>query len=138
MKPNPLILSPALMLLMLGCGNNDTGRAKEKADMLWRKIENGDAAAEFSEQYFPKVQTEAIIYDLRNKCDFKNRTGGYVGSSHFRDLKTSTQTVRLAYEYFMKCDSVRFILSYRIDGDQVELFNLKMEPTEKRNSMLAK
>lgn len=129
-----------LVFVCFSCGkkNDITAKAKEEADNLWREVQDGDASNKFSEKYFPKAQTEAILYDLKNKCDFKNRKGGFVGSRHVKDLKTSREIVQLGYEYYMKCDSVRFIMSYVVSEGQPELVELKLEPVEKVNSMLIK
>ena len=104
---------------------------KQKAEILFEKISNGNARNEFSPKYFPIDQTDAIMFDLKNKCDFKNRKGHFVNEYYSKNKSH----ISLIYEYYLKCDSIRFILTYKI-ADSIYLNEFKMEPIEKDNPMI--
>lgn len=73
------------------------------------------------------------MYDLKNKCDFKNRQGHFLNEYYAADKSE----VSLIYEYYLKCDSIRFILTYNIK-DSIELYGFKMESIKKANPMVRK
>lgn len=124
-----------ILLFAYGCHFQSSNKVdlKRKSDLLLDKIADGTANEEFSVKYFPIEQTKAIMYDLKNKCDFKNRQGHFLNEYYYSADKSK---VSLIYEYYLKCDSIRFILTYNI-GDSVELYEFKMEPIEKPNAMIA-
>lgn len=124
------------MVLLSACGchfqSSNKVDLKRRSDLLLDKIADGTANEEFSVKYFPIEQTEVVMYDLKNKCDFKNRQGHFLNEYYSADKSK----VSLIYEYYLKCDSIRFILTYNF-GDSVELYEFKMEPIEKPNAMIA-
>ena len=64
----------------------------------------------FPPKYFPKTQLEPFLSGLRQNCDWKNRDGKYVDFFNQVNVGGINQTAFI-YEYYMKCDSLRFILS---------------------------
>lgn len=124
-----------IVLLLVGSGCKiqtvTTNEIKQKADSLLDKIADGTANGEFSVKYFPIEQTEVLMYDLRNQCDFKNRQGHFLNEYYTADKSK----VSLIYEYYLKCDSIRFILTYNC-VNSIELYEFKMEPIEKKNPMI--
>ena len=127
MKKNNIIIF--IVFLLSSCGKEDyLKRARSMADDLFEKIETGSANGDFSEKYFPLSQTEAIMYDLKNKCDFANRKGGFI--EEFKVPKEANKII-CVYEYYLKCDSIRFILTYKID-DKIELYEFKLESMRKK------
>jgi hypothetical protein len=63
-----------LLFFVTACKGARTSKsAKDKAKELLEKIALGDAIGEFPSKYFPKEQSAAILQELRDKCDFKNR-----------------------------------------------------------------
>lgn len=121
------------LLCVLGCDIKtiNTDEIKNKTDLLLDKIANGTANEDFLVEYFPIEQTEGIMYDLKNKCDFKNRHGHFLNEYYSADKSK----LSLIYEYYLKCDSIRFIISYKLN-EVVELCEFKMEPIEKPNAMI--
>ncbi|MGN7787352.1 hypothetical protein ACTJIJ_22650 [Niabella sp. 22666] len=104
---------------------------KAKADALLDKIADGTAEEEFSTKYFPIEQTKTLMYDLKNNCDFKNRHGHFINEYFSADRSR----VSLIYEYYLKCDSARFILTYNLVGKN-ELDGFRIEGIEKENPMV--
>ena len=64
------------------------------------------------------------MYDLKNKCDFQNRNGHFINEYYPNENHQIPERISLIYEYYMKCDSIRFILTYNIK-DTVELYEFK-------------
>lgn len=100
------------------------------------KIAIGEALHEFPSKYFPPEQTELILGDLRDKCDFKNRSGRFI-NDFFKENVGDTDQIYLLYEYYLKCDSIRLILIYNLDKEIV-LSGFRLEPIEKDNSMIVR
>ncbi|MDB5146210.1 MAG: hypothetical protein JWQ57_230 [Mucilaginibacter sp.] len=127
-----------LMLInLIGCKNlSQEQEAKQYADQLLEDISKGTALKDFPVEIFPPSQTLIILNDLKNKCDFANRKGNFV-NDFYRKKPGGIDQVSFIYEYYLKCDSIRFILTYNLDN-KIELFNFKMEPIEKDNPMITK
>lgn len=82
------ILGLITILFSLYCCSNELSVAEvqKRADSLLDKIAKGEASNEFPEEYFPSQQRESILYDLANKCDFKNRKGGFVNDYYKKGI----------------------------------------------------
>jgi hypothetical protein len=119
-----------LLLLIFACANMEKKEeAKIAADELFDRIAAGTAEEFFAEKYFPKAQTKAILGDLKEKCDFVNRKGKFIKDYYHKKI-TESDRISLIYEYSLKCDSIRFILTYNL-SPKLELYEFKMEPVEK-------
>lgn len=124
-----------IVFALIRCSNQShIEQAKDMADQLLKKIATGNAIEDFSEKYFPHSQAQVILHDLQYKCDFANRKGRFIN-----DFQTQNETNRISfiYEYYLKCDSVRFILTYNL-GQNIELYEFKLEPINKKNFMITK
>ena len=45
-------------------------------------------------------------------------------------------SIAYIYEYYLTCDSLRFVLIYNLEKDKPELFKLNIEPLETENPMI--
>lgn len=123
-----------LGLVLFGCMNpQDIKEAKIKSEDLIEKIAAGDALKEFPEKYFNTKQTEFILNEIKNKCDFANRKGHFINDFTMSD--NGHNRVAFIYEYYLKCDSLRMILTYNLDNE-IELYGFNVEPIEKDNFMI--
>src|SRR4030042_5458726 len=111
----------------------DVNKARGKAEDLIVKIALGNALDEFPEKYFNSSQGLLILDDLRNKCDFANRKGNFIND--FYQNEHGCERVSFIYEYYLQCDSIRFIITYNL-GKEIELYEFKLEPIEKENDMI--
>lgn len=107
-------------------------QAKEKADQLWIQIANGTAEKEFPEHYFPAAQTQVILARLKNQCSIGNTKGKLTGRRYFRDFKKPRETASFAYEFPLKCDTIRIILSYNLK-EPIELYEFRVDQVEDSN-----
>lgn len=98
-------------------------------------ISLGKANNAFPEKYFPVNLTNALLDELKNKCDFPNRKGVYV-NEYLQNTSTGKR-ISFIYEYYLKCDSIRFIITYKL-GKEIELFEFNLEPIENDNKMITK
>lgn len=125
-----------LVILLVSCFNNSQlEQAKAKADKLLNDISLGKANSAFPEKYFPREQTYALMDELKNKCDFANRKGTFIND--YAQISNGIKRVSFIYEYYLKCDSIRFILTYNL-GKDPELYEFKLESVEKDNPMIIK
>ena len=127
------VLCILIAIIVFACHVNvvNIDQIKSDTDSLLNKIADGTANAEFSTKYFPADQTEAILFDLKNKCDFKTRSGNFINEHYDKE----NSKLSLIYEYYLKCDSIRLIFTYNMKG-KAELNELTMEPIEKKNPMV--
>jgi hypothetical protein len=65
------------------------------------------------------------MQELRDNCDFKNRHGNYVKHVYHND-NDKIDKVAFVYEYYLKCDSLRFIVTYDL-RDSIDLFSFVIE-----------
>jgi hypothetical protein len=122
-------------MLQIACNTNrKKDVAKENAEQLLNSIAQGSAIKYFPEKYFPRNEMELILTDLKDKCDFRNKKGHFI-NDFYRKNVNGTNQISFIYEYYLKCDSIRFILTYNL-GDPIELFHFGLEPIEKDNSMI--
>lgn len=124
-------------LLCCGCFERvkQMETAKRMSELLLDRIGEGTALDEFPEKHFPREQGERLLHALKEDCDFKNRKGVFVN-----DVTSTFNTqwrVSYIYEFMLKCDTVRLVLSYNL-GKEPELVEFKIEPIEKHNPMILK
>lgn len=138
MKVRSLIIRVIIVCLINGCGRNsdEMKLAKEKGDMLLDAIGNGTANEMFPVKYFPKDQTVSLMSELRNNCDFKNRKGNFVNDFYQKVIGGNNKII-LIYEFYLKCDTIRFLISYRGENNrELELNGFKMESVRIPNNMV--
>jgi len=125
-----------VIFLIHGCINpNQIEQARIKADNLLNNISSGNAYDAFPEKYFPRSQTELLLNELSYKCDFANRKGNFIND--FYQKERTDEQVSFIYEFYLKCDSIRFILTYKL-GQEPELIKFQLQPIEKENDMITK
>ncbi|MCK9451225.1 MAG: hypothetical protein M0Q90_06000 [Bacteroidales bacterium] len=129
-----ILIISICVILFVGCDSpNQVRQAKSEADKLLNDISLGNAYSAFSEKYFPAEQTVALINELKNECDFANRKGVFIND--YIQATTDGKRVSFIYEYYLKCDNIRFIITYKL-GKEVELYEFNLEPIEKDNPMI--
>ena len=123
-------------VFVIGCGmeNKKRSEAKAKGDFLLEAIAEGKAVELFPKDLFPIEQTRAVMHDLQHKCDFKNRKGVFV-NDNYQKIIGSTDIVSLIYEFYLKCDTFRIIVSYQLN-DELKMQEFRLEDIEKSNSMI--
>ena len=110
--------------------------AEVNANFIIENLDKEIVFKEFPEKNFPnKEQLRNVIGGIAKNCDWKNRDGKFVDFCTMKDIGGINSTAYI-YEYYLKCDSLRFILIYNIDNDKPELFKMHIEPLEKGNSMI--
>lgn len=110
----------------------DAGR--KNADSIMDLMDNDAVLKMFPEKYFKPNQISTIIQPLRESCDWQKRRGKFVD---FYMLNNGEEhDLAYIYEYFLDCDSLRFVLVYNTDGTKPELYSMKIEPLETENPLL--
>ena len=124
-------------LLIAGCSVQDKlekqEKAQKEADYIIAHLDEPEVISHFPLESFPKAQTEQIVKSIGTNCDWPNRKGHFVDYTTM--LTDGKSNVAFIYEYFLKCDSLRFVFIYNID-QQPKLFNLQIEPIEKENPLV--
>ena len=108
-------------------------KAQKEADYIIAHLDRTDVISYFPEESFPKAQTEQLVKDIGNNCDWTNRKGHFVDYTTM--LTDGKSNVAFIYEYSLKCDSLRLILIYNID-QQPKLFKFQIQPLEQENLMV--
>lgn len=109
-------------------------KAQEKSKYIMDNFINEKVINEFPEKYFPKAQTEKLLNGVRTNCDWENRKGKFV-DFFTMNIDGDNKTAYI-YEYFLKCDSLRFVLIYDMEQKEPELFKLNIEPIEQPSQMI--
>jgi hypothetical protein len=109
-------------------------KAQELADSVIENLDSESVYLKFPEKYFPKEQMESIIGGIRQNCEWKNRDGKYVDFFSQKNIGGVDQ-IAFIYEYHLKCDSLRFILSVNMEKEP-ELMGFYIEPLENENKMI--
>ena len=108
--------------------------AQELADNIIENLDTENIYSKFPEKYFPKEQIQPILGGIKQNCDWKNRDGKFVDFFSQKNIGGINQTAFI-YEYYMKCDSLRFILSVNMENEP-ELMGFRVEPLENENPMI--
>ena len=121
-----------LIVVFIGCKDKKDNRAiaKAKADSLLEAIAKGEATILFPEKYFPKSQTVSLMKALKDTCDFSNRRGGFINTFSQKNLAENKETINLVYEYYLKCDYIRFTITYFVDGTNLNLYQFSLSPVD--------
>jgi hypothetical protein len=124
-----------LLVLLPACNNSNKIKiAKASADELLESIAAGSALELFPEERFPAEQAKVILTDLKNKCEFANRKGHFINDFYHKEINGNDK-LSLIYEFYLKCDSIRFILTYELN-DKVQLHEFRLEPIQNDNSLI--
>lgn len=122
-------------MIFIGClDGSKIETARLQADRVMSDLLDDRVFDHFSPQYFPPDQIRYMIGEIRRECDYANRNGRYV--DFFTEGGTAGPKVSFIYEYFMDCDSLRFMLRYDLAKKEPELIYFYMEPLEADNPML--
>jgi hypothetical protein len=108
--------------------------AHDKADYIMANLDNQNISDKFPVKYFPKNKLDPILLGIREKCDWKNKDGKFVDFFTQKNVGGVSQNAFI-YEYYLKCDSLRFILSFNTEKDP-ELMGFRFEPLETKNPMV--
>jgi len=110
-------------------------KAQSIADNIIENIEDSSIYGKFPEKYFPRKQLSPLINYLTKDCDWKNRDGKFVDFVTIGSLGAVDQT-GFIYEYYLNCDSLRFILMFNMESDNPELKGFVVEPLDKENKLI--
>ena len=131
------------LLLIVGLlfyfGNKKLERnkiAEQNANYIIENLDNDEILKEFPETNFKdRDQLKNILGGIRQNCEWNKRDGQFVDFCTMKDVGGINSTAFI-YEYYLKCDSLRFILIYNVDKDKPELFKMNIEPLETENKMI--
>lgn len=133
----PLILT--LMLVLLNsCYVKEKmqklDRGKADADFIMSNLSKPEVIERFPEKYFLHEHVKPFIDTLAAHCEFDKKEGKFV--DFFTMLKNGKSSTAYICEYFLNCDSLRFIYVYDFETAEPELMNFKVEDLEQPNPMI--
>lgn len=129
----PILLTCVFLLTNCTPNNKKRDMARQKVEQLLIEIQEGTAVKEFPEK-FNKSQVEAGMNQLKDICDFKNRKGQFV-NDWYESKGGGTDRVSFIYEYYLKCDSLRFVFTYDL-GDSIVLSDFVIQKLRAENAMI--
>jgi len=112
----------------------DKDKAYDYTLQLFDSIASGNANKMFPAEYFSRQQTNDLMLQLKNDCDFKNRKGNFL-NDYYR-LINNDNIISELFEFHLKCADERFIVSYYVKGGNLKLFNFQIESVEMDNAMI--
>lgn len=131
------MISIIIAIVSLGCKNLDKHMMAQKdADYIINNLDKKFVIERFPSQNFQDKQTlENILTGIREHCEWKHRNGKFVDFCRIKNLNGGDATAYI-YEFYMKCDSIRFILFYDMDKKEPELYHFNIEPIEFENKLI--
>jgi hypothetical protein len=130
-----------LSLLLGGCGMQEKqekiDKAEKDAAYIMKNLDKQEVLTHFPPASFPGKSMETmklIVSETGPKCDWSNRNGKFVDFCTISD--NGKDRIAYIYEYFLKCDSLRFIMLYDLEPKEPVLVNFQVEPLERPNSMI--
>jgi hypothetical protein len=110
--------------------------AEQNANFIIENLDKEEVLKEFPQTNFKdRGQLSNLLGGIKENCDWKNRDGKFVDFFTMKDIGGINSTAFI-YEYYLKCDSLRFVLIYNVDKDKPELFKMNIEPLETENKMI--
>jgi len=110
--------------------------AEDNSKFIIENLDKEIVYKEFSEKNFPnQTQLRQSLDGIKLNCDWRNRKGKFVDFCTMKTIGGADQ-IAYIYEYYLKCDSLRFILIYDLDKNKPELSRLNIEPIEVDNKMI--
>lgn len=108
-------------------------KARVKADAVICNLGSEQAYLDFPEKNFSREEIKRYFTGFGHNCDYKSRKGRLI-DSYFERGKSS-DNISFIYEFFLKCDSLRFILKFELKDDPT-LVAFRVEPIEQYNPMV--
>jgi hypothetical protein len=102
-----------------------------------KNLDKQEVLTHFPPASFPGKSMEVMklmVSETGPKCDWPSRNGKFVDFCTISD--NGKDRIAYIYEYFLKCDSLRFIMLYDLEPKEPVLVNFQVEPLEKPNSMI--
>lgn len=97
-------------------------------EVTWREIDTGIIRQRGLQSYLEKLRG----------CNWENKKGKFVDVFWLSDSKTGQNRFGYIYEYFLDCDSLRFIYWYPDAGQKGKLVDLIIEPVEQASIFVKK
>ena len=114
--------------------NQERDKAHKHADHIIQNLNKDEIYQEFPEKYFKKEQLRSTLGELTSNCDWDNRDGKYVDFFSMRNVGAN-DNLSFIYEYYLDCDSLRFILTYEM-AEEPTLKKINIEPIEVKNPLI--
>ncbi len=109
-------------------------QGREKADIIMNNLSNPGIIEQFPDKRFPHEHLKAAIDTLVAHCDLNNKKGKFV--DFFTMSNNGKSSTAYIYEYFLNCDSLRFIYVYDFEAAEPELIHFEIEGLERPNPMI--
>jgi hypothetical protein len=134
-----ITLSLMVLIIFIGSCNlkqrmKNSNKAQNDADYIIEHLNKKEVISHLPATYFSRDQSENLIQKISESCDWENRKGNFVDYTTIQN--NSEHDIAFIYEYFLKCDSLRFILIYNIDKEEPKLFKINIEPLSKQSPMV--
>ncbi|WP_035564397.1 hypothetical protein [Hymenobacter sp. IS2118] len=112
-------------------------KAEKDAAYIMANLDKPEVLTHFPAESFSGKSMEmvkAMVSEVGPKCDWSNRNGKFVDFCSISNNGNSS--IAYIYEYFLKCDSLRFVMLYDLEPKEPRLVNFQVEPLEKPNPMI--
>lgn len=130
-----LLVLAVVAILFLGRGSMEKhNQAQALADNIIENLDSDNIYDEFPEKYFPKADIYPIVAGIVQNCDWPKRDGKFVDFFSQKNIG-GTDYTSFIYEYYMSCDSIRFIVTVAME-EELEVAGFRVEPLEQENPMI--
>ncbi|MCC6724631.1 MAG: hypothetical protein IT258_08980 [Saprospiraceae bacterium] len=116
-------------------GNQKLSKAQALADKIIAELGEFSSNDYFTHKYFDGDKVLGpTLWGIRRKCDWANRDGVFVDYFEKQD-SAGVGEIAFIYEYYLKCDSLRFVLTVNT-ADEPVLSDFYVEPLEYHNGLI--
>ena len=134
-----IVIASIIAFYVSACGVGErvtlVEQGKKKADYVINNLTDPAITREFPQEYFPREQTAQFLNGFKMSCNWNNKRGKYVDFATSYDTK-SGNSVAFIYEYLLDCDSLRFLLHYKMVEEQPQLWLFQAEQIEVKNRLI--
>jgi len=127
-----------MALIISSCGWNEQMKnldaAHTKADDIIALWGTDSVLALFPESTFPKSTIIPLNDTFKSHCDWKSKRGKWIDYYTVND--NGDKSIFYIYEYFLNCDSLRFIIGFDTNGSEPTIKSFNIQPLEEECSML--
>ena len=113
---------------------NKMKEAQKMSDYIIEHLDDKNVYTKFSDKYFKKDILKKQLNYITQKCNWKNRRGKFVDFFTQKSIGGKDK-ISFIYEYYLDCDSLRFILTFDMEG-KPEIMSFYVEPLEVNNPMI--
>lgn len=104
-------------------------RAQKIADRVMEQLDQRSVLQEFPKDFFPRDGLVTLLDSVATNCNWPKRDGMFVDFSTQENIGGMDE-ISFVYEYYLSCDSLRYIVAFGLEEEEPVLMKFEVEPIE--------